>query len=196
MAPWGVINGRIKLPVQASGSCHAVYTSIREDQMFYCIYASHLGCNSGSLRWPLGPFRFDLHGKRCQSLGFAEDCSFLSSLYALTFLPPPLHAGLHLSLAAGLRASILFMSSILFCGWCRMHVFAAIPPTTSLAAPHLQFNRAKLQDHCWFLHSFLMFAPILPPLMLVYNQINVVAVLNKTVNQTWAQLNDTQSFYI
>lgn len=32
--------------------------------------------------------------------------------------------------------------------------------------------------------------------MLVYNQIKVLAVLNKTVNQTWAQLSDTQSFHI
>lgn len=83
-----------------------------------------------------------------------------------------------------------------FFGWCRMHVFAAISPTTSLATPHLQFNRAKLQDHCWFLHSFLMFAPISSHLMLVYNQIKVLAVLNKTVNQTWAQLSDTQFPYL
>lgn len=184
------------LPVQASGSCHAVCMSIREDQMFYCIYATHLGCNSGSLMWPHGLFRFDLHGKRCQSLWSAEDCSFLLFLYSFTFLPAPLHAGLHLSLAACRWASILFMSSILFFGWCRRHVFAAIPPTTSLATPHLQSNRAKLQDHCWFLHSFLMFAPISSHLMLIYNQINVVALLNKTVDQTWAQLSDTQSFHI
>lgn len=193
MAPWGVINGRIMPPVQASGSCHAVCVSIREDQIVYCIYATHLGCNSASLMWPHGPFRFDLHGKRCQTLWSAED-HFLLSLYSFTFLPP-LFTQVFICLLQP-AYGLLYYSRAPYCfsGWCRMHVFAAIPPTTSLATPHLQFNRAKLQDHCWFLPC-LMFAPISSHLMLVYNQINVVAVLNKTVNQTWAHLSDTQSFH-
>lgn len=81
-------------------------------------------------------------------------------LFTFCFSPPPLHTGFHLSLAGCLQASILFMGSILFFGWCRMPVCAPIPPPTSLAKLHLQFNRDKLKDYCCLLHSLFMFAPI------------------------------------
>lgn len=74
-------------------------------------------------------------------VSLVETGVFLLPLY-LQFLTSPSSYRSSL-VSACLQASVLFMSSILLLGWCRMPVFASILSTTSLAKPHLQFDRAK-----------------------------------------------------
>lgn len=173
--------------------CHAVCMSIRDDQMFCCIYATHLGYNSSSLMWPHGlDLTFTGNGVSRDLLSVVPFfCLFIPSL---SLLPHCMQVFICL-LQPAYRLLYYSWAPYCFFGWCRMHVFIC-NITYNLHWPHLQFTRAKLQDHSWWLHLFLMFAPISSRLLLVYNQINVEAVLNKTVNHTWAQSSDTQRFHI
>lgn len=78
-----------------------------------------------------------------------------------------------------------------------MPAFAPIPPTTSLAKPHLQFNRAKFWitvGYCIYYSCLLQFHLILE---VDYNQINVGAVGNEAGNKLELRLlTTTASIFI